>query len=483
MDDPLHRLALRAETAAEREVPRLPLQPGTLEYLALDGKTAYKHQGQLAADRGALADQSGRRRLPAAHEPPQLALPDRAGRGAAYRFSPTLLVWLAVALGAASVLAAAWFARRGCSSCAHRAVRTIEVEQASALERALALLRWAHEQGDETLQRKAFERVAGELGVEAADELLLIARELAWSSRTPEDIEVEEFAEQALGRREGRRMTLPTVHRRGVAGLADLPRLKLAARRTSAVRLALVLALAGTLAALVLVARSAGAGRAAVIPEGASTGVVVLDMSASISGPTYARVATTLRGIVDANQSIGLVMFSDSAYELLPPNSPPGALLQFIPFFVPLRYYGSTPVFEQTPWDTFMGGTRASTGLAVARRALRRAHVSTARSSSSATSTTPRRPAQLDRRRSAPPAAHPGTDRAAVRTAPLDRLFTALFGPTRSSTRGLHAHRGDTSTGCSDEPWGLLALGGLLVLLLAANERWNARLEVKAVTA
>jgi hypothetical protein len=70
------------------------------------------------------------------------------------------------------------------------------------LERAIAVLRYAHEQGDETLQRKAFERVAGELGIERADELTLIARELAWSARTPEDEEVEEFAEQARGRKE-----------------------------------------------------------------------------------------------------------------------------------------------------------------------------------------------------------------------------------------------------------------------------------------
>jgi len=44
---------------------------------------------------------------------------------------------------------------------------------------------------------------AGELGVERADELTLIARELAWSPRTPEDEEVEEFAEQALGVQDG----------------------------------------------------------------------------------------------------------------------------------------------------------------------------------------------------------------------------------------------------------------------------------------
>ena len=75
-------------------------------------------------------------------------------------------------------------------------------------------------------------------------------------------------------------------------------------------------------------------------------------MSASIAGPVYARVATTLSGIVDANQSIGLVMFSDTAYELLPPNSPPAALIQFIPFFVPTtllpRHARSSP---SRRWD------------------------------------------------------------------------------------------------------------------------------------
>jgi len=135
----------------------------------------------------------------------------------------------------------------------------------------------------------------------------------------------------------------------------------------------IVAALAATLAGLVLISRSAGTGRAAVFPAGAKTGCVALDMSASIAGPVYARVATTLKGIVDANQSICLVMFSDTAYELLPPNSPPGSLAQFIPYFVPVRYYGSTPVFSQTPWDTFMGGTRIATGLEMARVALARA--------------------------------------------------------------------------------------------------------------
>jgi len=168
---------------------------------------------------------------------------------------------------------------------------------------------------------------------------------------------------------------LPTLRPGLAVPSADLPRLNVPGQRTGAVRIILTAALIATLVWLFLVAQSAGTGRAAVFPEGADTGVVALDMSASISGPIYARVATTLRGIVNANQSVGLIMYSDTAYELLPPNSPPGAMLQFIPFFVPLRYYGSTPVFGQTPWDTFMGGTRVAAGLAMARTALRRAHV------------------------------------------------------------------------------------------------------------
>jgi len=170
-------------------------------------------------------------------------------------------------------------------------------------------------------------------------------------------------------------VNLPTIRRRDPVELADLRALQGPSLRTSALRVVLAAGLAATLAGIVLVARDAGTGRAAVLPSGATTGCVALDMSASISGPVYERVATTLRGIVNANQSICLVMFSDTAYELLPPNSPPGALLQFIPFFVPVRFYGGTPVFAQSPWDQFSGGTRISTGLITADHALRKAGI------------------------------------------------------------------------------------------------------------
>jgi hypothetical protein len=253
------------------------------------------------------------------------------------------------------------------------------------------------------------------------------------------------------------------------------------------VRIVLALALVGTLALLFDVARSAGAGRAAVFPEGTNTGVVVLDMSASISGPTYARVATTLRGIVDANQSIGLVMFSDSAYELLPPNSPPGALLQFIPFFTPLRYYGSTPIFGQTPWDTFSGGTRIATGLDMARKALLRAKVP----HGAILLVSDLDDTNSDQGLLTDEALRLRTAHIPVRVVPLFpaaadvRFFSALFGRNVFVDPRVFTHtaKRHAESVAAPAPWALLLLGGLLVILLAGNERWNGRLEVKGARA
>jgi hypothetical protein len=279
---------------------------------------------------------------------------------------------------------------------------------------------------------------------------------------------------------------LPTFHRRNAVQLADLKELHAAAQRTSLLRLALAFALAGTLAALVLVSRSAGTGRAAVFPQGTSTGIVALDMSASIAGPIYARVATTLKGIVAANQSIGLVMFSDTAYELLPPNSPPGSLLQFIRFFIPTGYLGGTPLFAQSPWNDFSGGTRTAAGLTEARRALQRAHVKhgailLVSDLDDAAGDQPALLAEtLKLRRAHIP----------VRIVPLfaapanARLFAALFGSNAFVNPSVFTHtarrRAQAVSGAA--PWLLLGLGVVLVLLLAGNERWNGRLVMETAT-
>lgn len=119
-----------------------------------------------------------------------------------YRLSPGVLFWLAISVAAGFGLLALWLAWRWYLVVRPRRALELAMDPGTPLERALAVLRYAHQHGDETLQRKAFERVAGELGVERADELTQIARELAWSQRTPEDEEVEEFAEQARGTQE-----------------------------------------------------------------------------------------------------------------------------------------------------------------------------------------------------------------------------------------------------------------------------------------
>jgi hypothetical protein len=115
--------------------------------------------------------------------------------GDRYRLPAGLVFWLAVALAglcaaAAVVLAGRWALRLRTQSAADATV------PAPYLERALALFFWANAHGDETLQRKALERVADELPLDVVD-LSEMARELAWSPETPEGDEVEAISERA----------------------------------------------------------------------------------------------------------------------------------------------------------------------------------------------------------------------------------------------------------------------------------------------
>jgi hypothetical protein len=224
-----------------------------------------------------------------------------------------------------------------------------------------------------------------------------------------------------------------------------------------------------------------------VFPEGTDTGVVLLDMSASISGPIYARVSSTLQGIVAANQSVGLVMFSDTAYELLPPNSPPSALTQFVPFFVPVRYNGTTPVFGQSPWDMFTGGTRVASGLVAAAQALGRARVR----HGAILLVSDLDDSNADQALLEQEALQLRTDRIPVRIVPLfaaprdRRLFAALFGDKAFVDPSVFTHtaKRHAASVAAPQPWLLILLGLLLVGLLAGNERLNGRLTARGAAA
>lgn len=270
-----------------------------------------------------------------------------------------------------------------------------------------------------------------------------------------------------------------TLARRGATRLGDLPDLRPPAERTTLVRIGLALALAATLSGLVLLARTAGSGRAAVLPSGAKTGVVILDMSASVTGPAFERIGTVVRGLVSANQSIGLVMFSDVGYELLPPNSPPTALQQFLRFFAPKSVTGGTPVFGQSPWSHFSGGTKISSGLIAGQRALRKAGVT----HGSLLLLSDLNDSQEDSESLTAEAlalhkAHVPVRIVSLNASPTNvELFSRLFGDNAfiatQAFRTVSKHRVLPILGSS--PWALLGVGLVLVMLLAANERYNSR--------
>lgn len=112
-----------------------------------------------------------------------------------YRLAPTLLFWLAVAAAAVLLVGAIALAARW-----YLAVRPRRAQRfhGTPLERALALVTWAHAHGNETLERKALERVADEIDASSPrDGLSAAAHELAWQARLPDDDEVEAFTQRA----------------------------------------------------------------------------------------------------------------------------------------------------------------------------------------------------------------------------------------------------------------------------------------------
>jgi hypothetical protein len=150
----------------------------------------------------------------------------------------------------------------------------------------------------------------------------------------------------------------------------DFGELRGVALRTRVVRLALAVATLAALAAAVVEARSLGAERRTIVPSG-STAVVVIDLSLSIAEGHYQDVRRALRSVVAANAPVGLVVFSDVPYELLPPGTPARELRPILGVLAPPRR-GST----LTPWtQTFRAGTRISQALELARTMLERERV------------------------------------------------------------------------------------------------------------
>jgi hypothetical protein len=99
-----------------------------------------------------------------------------------------------------------------------------------------------------------------------------------------------------------------------------------------------------------------------------SSAIVVLDVSASISSDTYSRIGATLSSLARSGGRYGLVVFSDQAYEALPPGTQASDLRPLVRYFtLPPAHGGFAQTFPPNPWaQSFSAGTKISAGLELA---------------------------------------------------------------------------------------------------------------------
>jgi hypothetical protein len=170
------------------------------------------------------------------------------------------------------------------------------------------------------------------------------------------------------------------ITRRGLP-IADAPLLAPAARRAVLLRVAVTTALAALVgAAVVLAAPGRDTSAVAAVPTGPTTEIVI-DVSGSVGDSSFGIAGRALERLSHSNRPVGLVLFSDTAEEALPPGSPPAELRPFARIFAPrqasprqLPY--RPPEYQASPWyPSFSGGTRIAVGLATAAAALKRDHV------------------------------------------------------------------------------------------------------------
>jgi hypothetical protein len=129
--------------------------------------------------------------------------------------------------------------------------------------------------------------------------------------------------------------------------------------------------LSGAFLALLLVfvvqARAQSSERPILAPG--SDAVVVIDLSGSTRPASRAIARVLLRLTRDPSRHLGLVVFSDTAYEALPPSTPVDGLQGWLDLFAHDRP-------RSYPWTpSFSSGTKISSGLVLARRMLHRDRV------------------------------------------------------------------------------------------------------------
>ncbi len=260
-----------------------------------------------------------------------------------------------------------------------------------------------------------------------------------------------------------------------------------AVRRTVLLRIVFAVVLVGLVVAAIETGRSKAAANRGLVPGGTG-GMLALDVSRSIKPEANRTITNVLQQLIDAHTRIGLVAFSDIAYELLPPGSPSVELQPLLRYFAAVRPKPGPDPYPPNPWTTsFSGGTQISSGLAVAHAALVRAGqpkgpILLVSDLDTAPDDVPRVALTFNQFRGQ------GVPFRIVAVTPhndnLD-LFKNLAGPGAFThpLRGSGGGVGETAGAEGGHTaWVLIVLALLVLAGLAANEHWNGRLPVPRTT-
>lgn len=158
--------------------------------------------------------------------------------------------------------------------------------------------------------------------------------------------------------------------------VGEAARLRPAAKRTAVVSAVLAVVVGVIALAVVVAAREGQPQRPSLLPRGESV-VVVLDLSLSIPEVAYERMRNAMNELAASDARVGLVLFSDSAYEMLPTGSPASELKPVLRYLTPVpgEFNDRTggPLYLPDPWSSgFRGGTRISVAIDRAREVIER---------------------------------------------------------------------------------------------------------------
>jgi hypothetical protein len=147
-------------------------------------------------------------------------------------------------------------------------------------------------------------------------------------------------------------------------------------RRTALVSALLAILVGAAALAINIAARQNEPKRTSLLPAGDSV-VVALDLSLSIPEVAYTRMRNAMNELAASDARIGLVVFSDIAYEVLPTGSPTSELRPVLKYLTPVpgevNDQTGGPLYAADPWTGgFRGGTRISVALDRAREMIQR---------------------------------------------------------------------------------------------------------------